>query len=527
MKQNLLLKINLLLCLIFTYKTYAQDGSLDNTFDSDGLLTSAVGTFDDAAYAIALKEDPLNPTNFNARKIIIAGHTYNGNNYDFLLMQYNNDGSLDNNFGVNGVVTISIGNYDDKAKTIAIQPDGKIVVAGNSFDGTIDNFAIVRYNADGSIDNTFNGNGYVLTSIGPSGSSINSIAIQSDGSIFAVGYTLFGNNMDFAVAKYTSTGMLDNTFDGDGIAITPIYNNAEFASKVLLQPDGKIVVIGSTLQNNDYDFAMVRYNSDGSYDNTFNSNGFITPFFNGNFNEYGNTGILQNDGKILVAGMNNSTFNDFIVGRVNPDGSIDNTFGTNGFTNTDFGTSTDYGEAIGMTLQPDNKIIVAGLRNFGVPLDFAVARYDQNGVLDASFDTDGLVNTNFGGDDQGRATIVQSDGKILVAGSSHDGTQSRVAIARYNNPSMSVTSILPQNGLNGLQVIPNPFKNNCTITVKEELKNANLNIYNHQGALCLTQNKLNGKSIHLQRNNLAAGVYFVKIINNDQQVLIQKMVIGD
>ncbi len=523
------LKITFIALSAFLYSnmSHAQDGSLDNTFDTDGKLTSAIGTFDDVAYAIALKEDSLIPTNFSERKIIIAGQTYNGNNYDFLVMQYNNDGSLDNNFGVNGVATASLGNYDDKARAIAIQSDGKIVVAGYSFDGNKDNFALVRLNADGSTDYSFNVNGYILTSIGTTADNINSIAIQNDGSIFAAGFTLSGNNMDFAVAKYTSSGVLDNSFDSDGIVITPIYSNNEFASKVLVQPDGKIVVLGSTMQNNDYDFAMVRYNSDGSYDNSFNGNGFITPYFSGNFNEYGNAGLLQNDGKILIAGRNNSTFNDFIVGRINTDGSIDNTFGQNGFANTDFGTTTDFGEATDLTLQPDNKIIVAGLRNFGVALDFAVARYDQNGLLDVSFDTDGLVNTDFGGDDQGRATIMQSDGKILVAGSSHDGTQNRIAIARYNNPSVTTTTALQQNNLNNLQIIPNPFKNSCTITANEELKNASLSIYNNQGALCFMQNNLNGKSIIIQRNNLAAGIYFVKIINEDQQVLIQKLVIGD
>lgn len=527
MKQNLLLKINLLLCLIFTYQSYAQDGSLDNTFDSDGLQTAAVGTFDDVAYAMAIKEDSLNPNNNNARKIIIAGQTYNGNKYEFLLMQYNDDGSLDNTFGVNGIVATSLGNYDDKSRAIAIQPDGKILVAGFSFDGTKDNFAIIRYNSDGSTDYSFGTNGYILTSIGTTADNINSIAIQSDGSVFAAGFTMSGNYMDFAVAKYTPSGFLDSTFNGDGIAITPIYSNSEFASKVLIQADGKIVVLGSTMQNNDYDFAIVRYNSDGSYDTSFNGNGFVTPYFSGNFNEYGNTGILQNDGKILLAGMNNSAFNDFIVGRINTDGNIDNTFGANGFTVTDFGTSTDFGEATDLTLQPDNKIIVAGLRNFGVALDFAVARYDQNGMLDVSFDTDGLVNTDFGGDDQGRATIMQSDGKILVAGSSHDGTQNRVAIARYNNPSVTTTIGLNKSNSNNLEVIPNPFNNSCTIGLKEELKNASLSIYNSQGAIAFTQNKLNGKSITLQRNNLAAGVYFVKIINEEHNVLIQKLVIGD
>jgi uncharacterized delta-60 repeat protein len=201
MKQNLLFKINVLFYLIFTFQSYAQDGSLDNTFNSDGLQTSAVGTFDDVAYAMAIKEDALNPNNNAARKIIIAGQTYNGNKYEFLVMQYNDDGSLDNTFGVNGIVATSLGNYDDKARAIAIQPDGKIVVAGYSFDGTKDNFAIIRYNADGSTDYSFGTNGYNLTSIGTTADNINSIAIQSDGSIFAAGFTQSGNYMDFAVAQ--------------------------------------------------------------------------------------------------------------------------------------------------------------------------------------------------------------------------------------------------------------------------------------------------------------------------------------
>lgn len=512
---------------LFSNLSIAQDGSLDNTFDTDGKLTTAIGTFDDAAYAIAVKEDPLNPTNFAARKILVAGQTFNGANYDFLLMQYLNDGSLDNSFGVNGIVTTSIGSFDDKARSIAIQTDGKIVLGGFSNDGIKDNFALVRYLSNGAIDSTFNGVGIVTTSIGNTGENINSIAIQNDGSIFAAGFTQSGTNMDFAVAKYQSNGILDSSFDNDGYIVTPIGSSIEYANKVIVQADGKIIVFGASLQSGNYDFAMVRYNNDGSYDNTFNSNGFITPYFSGNFNEYGNTAILQTDGKILIAGMNNSTFNDFIVGRINTDGSMDNSFGSNGFAVTDFGTSTDYGEAIDMTLQPDNKIIVAGLRNMGVALDFAVVRYDQNGLLDLSFDTDGMLNTDFGGDDQGRATIMQSDGKILVAGSSHDGTQNRVAIARYNNPSVSTATALQQNNLNPIKVAPNPFITNCIISVKDELKNANLSLYNKQGMLCYTQNKLNGKSITLQRNNLSAGVYFVKIIDEGQQVLIQKLVIGE
>jgi len=505
----------------------AQDGSLDNIFDTDGMLIATVGTFDDAAYAIALKEDPLNPTNFIARKIIIAGHTFNGNNYDFLIMQFNNDGSVDNTFGVNGVVTTSIGNYDDKARAIAIQDDGKILVAGYSFNGTKDDFAMVRYNVNGSLDNSFNGSGYVLTSIGTVGDNINSIAIQNDGSIVAAGYTMSGNYMDFAVARYTSTGVLDNSFDLDGIVTTPIYSNNEFANKVLIQADGKIVVFGTTYQTNDYDFAMVRYNSDGSYDNTFNGNGIITPYFSGNFNEYGNTAILQNDGKILIAGMNNSTFNDFIVGRINPDGSMDNTFGLNGFAITDFGTSTDYGDAIDMTLQADDKIIVAGLRNIGVPLDFAVARYDQNGGLDVSFDSDGLVNTDFGGDDQGRATIMQSDGKIIVAGSSHDGTQNRVALARYNNPSLSTTVGVAEHHSNAMQISPNPLIKNTNITLHQALQNAKLEIYNHLGMRCYAQEDINGTQIILERNQLAVGIYFIKINQQGQECYQQKLVIVD
>lgn len=528
------MKLKILFILFFIQHAFfynsaiAQDGSLDNTFDLDGQLSSIIGTFDDAAYGIALKEDSLDQTNFTARKIIIAGQTFNGSNYDFLVIQYNHDGSLDNSFGINGIVTLSLGNYDDKARAIAIQSDGKIVVAGYSFDGNKDNFALVRLNVDGTIDNSFNGNGYVITSIGTTADNINSIAMQSDGSIFAGGFTQSGTNMDFAVAKYTTTGMLDNSFDADGIKITPIGSSTEYISKILLQPDGKIIAVGSSLQTNDYDFAIVRYNSDGTYDNTFNSNGFVLTFILGNFNEYANSACLQSDGKILIAGMSNNSFSDFIVVRYNNDGTVDSNFGGNGIAITDFGTAADYGQAADITLQSDNKIIVGGLRTFGAQLDFALARYDQNGILDVSFDVDGLVNTTFGnGDDQIRATIMQNDGKIIVAGSSHDGTQNKVALARYNNPSISTTTALAKNGLNNIQALPNPFNSSCTIIAQEELKNARLNLYNNQGDLCFTQNNLNGKLITLQRNNLAAGIYFVKIINYQQNVMIQKLVIGD
>jgi uncharacterized delta-60 repeat protein len=214
-------------------------------------VTTEVGSSDDRAYSVAIQSDG---------KIVVAGFERNGiSNFDFALVRYNTDGSLDTNFDSDGKVTTAIGSGTDSAYSVAIQSDGKIVVAGYSDNGSNDDFALVRYNTDGSLDTNFDSDGKVTTEVGSSDDYAESVAIQSDGKIVAAGYSSNGGNNDFALVRYNTDGSLDTSFDSDGKVTTAIGSASDFARSVAIQSDGKIVVAGYSDNGSNADFALVRY----------------------------------------------------------------------------------------------------------------------------------------------------------------------------------------------------------------------------------------------------------------------------
>ena len=307
--------------------------------------------------------------------------------------------TTDTTFGNNGKVITGFGASNNKATTVAVQPDGKIIVGGNSYsaksksftEGDSDNFTLIRYNSNGTLDNTFGIEGKVITDY----------------------YQLFPNQ----------------NFDGRIISLK-------------LQNDGKIVVIGvlSGLNLAGGHTILSRYNSDGSLDVGFGANGIVfIDYFNINSNQ--NTLFIQPDGKIIVSDIslifiNPIYFSDFRTHRYNGDGSVDDTFGTDGSTITSFGNG--YSSTNCTALQPDGKIIVVGgfTTTNGI-LKIAIARYSPSGVLDTSFDTDGKVLTSLEAGTQSVAyhVSVQTDGKILVAGNTYTTAieSTSLFIAKYNS----------------------------------------------------------------------------------------------
>jgi len=331
-------------------------------------------------------------------------------------------GDLDLSFGTGGSVTTSFSGIWDVPSDVAVQSDGKIVVGGSAEIGS--DFALSRYNNDGSLDATFGTGGKVTTDFGL-GSQGSGLAIQPNGKIVMVG----GANQDFGVARYNENGSLDTTF-GTGGTVTTDFGGYESASAALIQPDGKIVTVGNI---NLHVAAVVRYNSDGTLDSTFGSGGKVTANVESNISVA--DAVLQADGKILVAGEAPS--NDFGVIRYNSNGTLDTTFGSNGKVTTDFGSGNtltspfdgyDRGSAI--LLQPDDKFVVLGTTNyFSNNRDFALARYNSNGTLDTTFGTGGKVTTKFDGLDSAEDLVLQPDGKIIAVG---DGGGA-FASARYNS----------------------------------------------------------------------------------------------
>lgn len=502
--------------LLSGFAAFSQDGSLDNTFDGDGKVLTAVGTFDDGAKAVKIQSDG---------KIVVAGASYSNAAYDFMVARYNSDGSPDLNFGTGGVTVTQLRIYDDIIRSMVIQSDGKIVVCGTSFDGLNADMALARYKTNGSIDSTFGVNGIVLNATPGIDEYVFGMDLQNDGKLVVTGRYFSSSDFQVLVARFDSNGTPDATFDGDGMVLTDVSATYDdVGTDVVVQPDGKIVVVGAVATSSETDLAILRYNSNGSPDNTFSSDGLYTHGIGGMYDEYANAVTLQSDGKIVLVGGTGSSFQDVVIARYTTNGTLDTEFDTDGIVLTDLGSASDIGDALDVKVTSDGKIITAGYVRSGTRLIFSVARYLTNGTLDNAFDSDGLVTTDFGGayDCQGVALAVQTDGKIVVAGSSFD-TQNEIAIARYNNTVVSGVGV-NELAVEALTVVPNPFSIYTELFPSTELVNATVRIVRPEGAVVRELQYVNGTVVRIERESLPAGLYFVEVQSSSYSGLSKVLV---
>jgi len=339
------------------------------------------------------------------------------------------EGDLDTTFGTGGKVTTQFGTSQSEAAAVVLQSDGKFVAAGYSFNGTNSDIALARYNANGSLDTTFGTGGIVTTDIGNVDNASFALAIQpADGKLIAAGSSINGTNDDFALVRYNTNGTLDNTFGTGGIVTTNFAGNSfDYIEAVALQPDGKIVAAGSLFNGSSFLFALARYNTNGTLDDTFGIGGRVTTSFT-NVDDLARAMVLQPDGKIIVAGEADT---DIVVARYNSNGTLDTTFDSDGKAITSIGL---FNAAYDVALQPDGKIVIAGEAGDGNNSDFVAARYESTGSLDLTFDGDGIVTTPIGSSNEiATAISLQSNGKIIVGGFSFNGGNDDFALVRYNS----------------------------------------------------------------------------------------------
>ena len=426
--------------LDFTLVRYNTDGSLDTSFgDGDGMATTDFGN-EDTIQAVEVLSNG---------KILAAGYTGDVNNFDFALARFNADGSLDTTFGTDGKVKADMGtaNEHDQIYAMEVLSDGKILVAGSSHDGTDRDFILARYTDAGVLDNTFGTTvmgqstktGYVLTDFATDDDTATSLALQSGGNIVLAGYTKASgnNNFDFAIARYTSAGVLDNTFDTDGKATKDFNSNDDRIQGVEVLSDGKVLVGGYSSHGNQRftDFTVARFTAAGALDTSFDSDGYgVTTRTR---TDTGQAMLLQSDGTVLIGGYvytGTGDDYDFAVARFTAAGALDTTFGTSGVTTTAIGTDND--EATALAVQSDGKILLAGFRTEDSRKDMALVRYSAAGVLDSGFGSSGIVTTNAGsGVDYGYGIARQSDGKLVVVGdvfSGASGANTDFGLTRYN-----------------------------------------------------------------------------------------------
>jgi trimeric autotransporter adhesin len=408
---------------------------VDDTFGSAGTVTTTFGNGADEAYGVIVQPDG---------KIVVVGGASNGTNVDMAIARYNANGSLDTSFDSDGRQLTAVGANDDIGFAVALQPDGKIVVAGGSSNGSNYDIAVVRYNTDGSLDTTFDTDGKVTTSIGSLNDFAYSLAVLSDGRIVVGGVSANATNYDFALVRYNPDGSRDQSFGVDGKVTTAIGTGSDVAQGLIVQSDGKYVLAGNSFNGTNFDFSFARYLPSGSLDTTFGSNGkTFVPIGSSDDGAYGL--VQQPDGKIVAAGLSsNGTDNDMAVVRLNYNGTLDTTFNGNGKSVFPIGIAAD--EARSLALQSDGKIVVAGFTAVGTTTDFGIARLLSNGSLDSSFDGDGkLTMAVSNGFDSVVGIALQGDGGMVLAGFSSNATDIDFAVSRIQ-PTITSYSLSSVNG---------------------------------------------------------------------------------
>ncbi len=394
-----------------TSTAWAADGDLDATFGDGGTVTTdfPVGSY---STAVAIQPD--------GRIVAVGAAAGASGTGEFAIARYEADGDLDPTFGDGGTVTTPIAGGDaDEARSVAIQPNGRIVVAGTD---SWRRFAIVRYRPNGVLDPSFGGDGIVRTNLTPGDDVAWDVALQPDGRIVAVGGAGFGQ-VGFLLARYHRDGRLDRSFGEAGTIVTR-YRGAN-GRAVALQPDGRIVVAGY----NRHGVALARYHADGTLDPSFAGDGMIgaaVPLM------FALAVALQPDGRIVVGGHHDIFA--FGLARFRRNGRLDPTFGGDGVVRE----RVDGAEqgASGIVIQPGGAVVATGSsgpHEFGDPTipRFVVIRRLPDGRRDTTFGDRGEVATFFEGGAHAHGSAVDPGGHVVVVGGAGDGNAGAFALARY------------------------------------------------------------------------------------------------
>jgi len=376
-------------------------------------------------------------------KFIIAGQITSNNTLKMSFARFNADGLIDSTFGDNGIVSFLVGDGENLVTSLAIQDSNKIVFGGNCIINQNYVAVLGRLNPDGSLDSTFADDGIKLSmSVG-----VNDIAIRpNDGKIIVLTNEIEGSNYITAFERYNSNGSIDSSFGTNGRVIDLNDGLLGSMAKMKLQADNKIIGINEYgLSPHPY-IALARFNENGTPDSTYGVDGIAVDDYGTNANAFGLAIALQADGKTLITGsygiQNSGQPNKVLVARYNTDGSPDITFGNNGKAFLGIGTG-DQGNTI--TIQPsDGKIIVCGSSNFQQQSKrFVVCRFEANGDPDNEFGGSGYVITDFVDqyhNNLGYSAFVLPDGKILAGGVSVKMSNVWNIFARYISCGISVTS---------------------------------------------------------------------------------------
>ncbi|NOZ28312.1 MAG: hypothetical protein GXP39_09715 [Chloroflexi bacterium] len=390
----------------------AAAGFLDPDFGNGGRVIIPIAGTNQIARDVAIQPDG---------KLIIAGYDKWGtSDHDAILARVNPDGSLDGTFGTGGIVTTALSAGDDAIYAIALQPDGKIVAAGLTKEGGRSVAALMRYRSNGTLDADFGNNGVVTASLQPAESFFLSVAVLDDGRIVAGGTVVppaaSSSPRAFLLAQYRPNGAPDPSLGGGGVVTTTIPGGDANSWDMAVQSDGKIILAGYVrAPGGGTDWALVRYNADGGLDTGFGANGVVTQ--NVGFRDYSYGVSIQSDGKIVLGGLTGRAGG---LARYHADGSYDNSFGS--ITGANFVTMVVPGYNtsvfIETALRADDGIVAATRMSGGDgPSAVGITGFDRNGHPDSRFGPYGVITTTEGTHTVScYALLTQPDRKIVLAG---------------------------------------------------------------------------------------------------------------
>lgn len=393
------------------------NGAYDPTFGNNGRVLTDFNNGQDQANAVVIQPDG---------KIIAAGFTKTGGDADIALARYLSDGTLDAGFGTGGKVSTKVGTLSDIARDIALQPDGKILICGSTADVlTFNNpsyFVLARYAVDGKLDLTFGSTGVITTDVNADEENdiARSLAILPNGRIVVAGYSAVSLASKISVVRYRASGLIDNTFGKNGALTTEVKGYGNFCTKIQILPDQSLMLSGMA-ENIDFkDVFLVKLRSAGVVDSTFGLNGRVIRSLSPKDDNAWSM-ALRTDGRILVAGdtrADGAFYTDATLLQFNANGSKDASFGDDGVVLADLGTSEDKAHAL--LLLPDGKLFLGGQTyNQEGFNDWAMVQYQANGMPDAAFGVQGVKTQRFppATDALLNALALRPDGKVLAAGS--------------------------------------------------------------------------------------------------------------
>ena len=507
--------IFLLLILFVSNVNFAQFGTLDTSFGRDGIVITPFFGFDSSVQSLLIQPD---------KKIIAGGSVTKTGSTQFSLARYKVDGSLDETFGNSGQVFTD---YPELMvmSSMALQSDGKIIVAGNLYNSSISisRFVLVRYDSNGILDTSFGIDGRVITNISDKLDRISSVIIQNDGKIIASGATSDDvTYSDFAMVRYNSNGTLDTNFGNNGVVVTSI-KAWDYANAITLQNDNEIIIAGAISKEFDlnlgfdYDFAVLKFDSKGHLDTTF-GNGGNSIIGTRQANEKAFSVNILSDGNIVLAGEHHSSKYAFMLTQLLPNGDLDTSFGNNGVVINSL--SNEFIESVAM--QIDGKFLITEYHGTGgcCSADIKLIRFLDDGNFDPTFGTNGIVTADFlNENNQANAIVIQADGKIIIGGVSGNQIHSDYGLARFNSElalSNPINSIVN----NTFSAYPNPVNQsvNLDFNLKESQK-LDVDLFNINGVK--VANLLNKKEFPLGYTShkitlpetLSKGVYFLSISN--------------